>query len=74
MVDLQVKNEKLRDRAERIIMAVTKLERDYASELLKMAKNNVKTAIVMHKLQVGYNDAEKRLEECGGFVRKALGS
>ena len=74
MVDLQIKKKKLRDRAERIIMAVTKLERDYASELLKMAKNNVKTAIVMHKLQVGYNDAEKRLEECGGFVRKALGS
>ena len=74
MVDLQVKNEKLRDRAERIIMAVTKLDRDYASELLKMAKNNIKTAIVMYKLQVSYKDAEKRLEECGGFVRKALAS
>lgn len=72
MVDLQIKNEKLRDRAERIIMAVTDLNRDKACVLLKRAQGNVKTAIVMQKLRIEYDDAKKRLEECGGFVRKAL--
>ncbi|MDR4506307.1 MAG: N-acetylmuramic acid 6-phosphate etherase [Candidatus Scalindua sp.] len=72
MVDLQIKNEKLRDRAERIIMAVTDLNRDKACVLLKRAQDNVKTAIVMQKLRIEYEDAKKRLEECGGFVRKAL--
>jgi N-acetylmuramic acid 6-phosphate etherase len=52
MVDLQVKNVKLKDRAERIIMTVTDLGRDAADKLLDDANGNVKTAIIMHKLQL----------------------
>ncbi|ODS31337.1 MAG: glucokinase regulator [Candidatus Scalindua rubra] len=74
MVDLQVKNEKLKDRAERIIMTVTDLDRDSANKLLNKANGNVKTAIVMHKLQVGYDEAKKKLDEYDGFVRKVLNS
>jgi N-acetylmuramic acid 6-phosphate etherase len=72
MVDLQVKNVKLKDRAERIIMTVTDLDRDAADKLLDEAKGNVKTAIVMHKLQTVYEDARKKLDEYEGFVRKVL--
>ncbi|MBT3877456.1 MAG: N-acetylmuramic acid 6-phosphate etherase [Candidatus Scalindua sp.] len=72
MVDLQVKNVKLKDRAERIIMTVTDLGRDAADKLLDKANGNVKSAIVMHKLQTSYKEARKRLDECDGFVRKVL--
>ncbi len=72
MIDLQVKNEKLKDRAERIIITVTELNRDSACKLLTKAKVNVKTAIVMHKMQIDYEDAKKKLDECDGFVRKVL--
>jgi N-acetylmuramic acid 6-phosphate etherase len=72
MIDLQVKNEKLKDRAERIIMTITDLDRDTACKLLTKAKGNVKTAIVMHKLQIDYEDAKKKLDKCEGFVRNVL--
>lgn len=72
MVDLQVKNEKLKDRAERIIMTVAELDRDSAGKLLMKAGGNVKTAIVMHKLQIDCEEAKEKLDECEGFVRKVL--
>jgi N-acetylmuramic acid 6-phosphate etherase len=74
MVDLQVKNVKLKDRAERIIMTITDLGRDAADKLLDKANGNVKSAIVMHKLQTSYEEARKRLDECDGFVREVLNS
>ncbi len=72
MIDLQVKNVKLKDRAERIIMTLTGLDRDSADKLLTSANGNVKTAIVMHKLQAGYEEASKKLENHNGFVREVL--
>ncbi len=72
MVDLQAKNVKLKDRAERIIMTVTDLNRDAAEKLLKDAQGNVKAAIVMHKLQIDYDNASNKLNECEGSVRKVL--
>jgi N-acetylmuramic acid 6-phosphate etherase len=74
MVDLQVKNEKLKDRAARIIMTVTDLDRNDADKLLVKANGNVKTAIVMHKSSVSYGDAIKKLDEHGGYVRKVINS
>ncbi len=72
MVDLQVKNKKLKDRAERIILSVTDLDRHEAGKLLVKANGNVKTAIVMHKLRVSYDDAIRKLDEHGGYVRKVI--
>jgi N-acetylmuramic acid 6-phosphate etherase len=72
MVDLQVNNVKLKDRAERMLITVTDLDRDAAGRLLDEAKGNVKTAIIMQKLQIDYNDAMKKLDEYEGFVRKVL--
>ncbi|MCP5007368.1 MAG: N-acetylmuramic acid 6-phosphate etherase [Planctomycetes bacterium] len=72
MVDLQINNEKLRDRAERIIMSVTALDREKSRMLLNRAKGSVKVAIVMQNLQIEYEGAKKRLDKCDGFVRRVL--
>ena len=73
MVDLGATNEKLRDRAQRIVMAAAGVERERAVQLLNQAHGHAKAAIVMYKLGLGYDEAVKRLDACGGFVRAALG-
>jgi N-acetylmuramic acid 6-phosphate etherase len=72
MVDLRAVNEKLRDRARRIVMTVTGVDRAGAARLLREAKGHAKVAIVMHQLKMNYDAAVKRLAECNGFVRLAL--
>jgi N-acetylmuramic acid 6-phosphate etherase len=72
MVDLQLTNQKLTERAKRIIMMATGCTYEEAAEILKSAGNHVKTAIVMKKLGVSANDAKKKLEEANGFVKKAI--
>ncbi|EQD43915.1 N-acetylmuramic acid-6-phosphate etherase, partial [mine drainage metagenome] len=48
MVDLDAsKNSKLHDRATRIIIQITRLDRDAARQLLHSARGNVKRALVM---------------------------
>lgn len=72
MVDLRVVSRKLIERAKRTIMFITKVDYESASELLKRAKGNVKTALVMHIANVGYREAQKLLKASDGFVRKAI--
>ncbi|MEA3431395.1 MAG: N-acetylmuramic acid 6-phosphate etherase [candidate division WOR-3 bacterium] len=72
MVDLQPTSEKLIERAKKTIMFVTGVEYDKASRVLKEAKYNTKTAIVMILANVDYKTAKERLEKCDGFVRKAI--
>lgn len=71
MVNLQPKNEKLRDRATRIVATITGLEYHEAAALLNSA-GSVKTAIVMSKLGISRDEAEKRLAEARGRLRPAL--
>ncbi len=66
MVDVRASNDKLRDRAARIIATITGLSRDDAFSLLDQAGGNVKTAIVMHRFKIARIDAEQRLEHSGG--------
>lgn len=72
MVDLRATNIKLTDRAERIIMLVTGINREDAKKLLEAAFGNAKVAIAMQKLGIDYTEAKKRLDAQGGFVRKVL--
>jgi N-acetylmuramic acid 6-phosphate etherase len=72
MVDLQATNLKLKDRSERILMEVCQVTRDDARMLLSAAGNHVKTAIVMHKLRVERTEAEARLKEAGGLIRRVV--
>ena len=72
MVDMRATNEKLKDRAQRILMTVAGIGRDEAQTLLERADGRVKTAIVMHAVGIGRDAAEGRLAECDGFVRQAI--
>jgi N-acetylmuramic acid 6-phosphate etherase len=72
MVDLQLTNQKLTERAKRIIMMATGCTYEEAAEILKSAGNHVKTAIVMKKLGVNADDAKKKLQAADGFVKKAI--
>jgi N-acetylmuramic acid 6-phosphate etherase len=75
MVNVKPSNDKLIDRAQRIIMAVSDdgrpLDRPAATRLLIEA-GSVKTAIAMHKLSLSRSAAEERLAAAGGKLTKAL--
>ncbi len=73
MVAVQMDSEKLRDRARRIISAVTGLEDEDADRLLKRAKGNVKAAIVMQKTGLPYARASARLRRAHDVIRDAIG-
>ncbi|MBO6621359.1 MAG: N-acetylmuramic acid 6-phosphate etherase [Balneola sp.] len=72
MVDLQLTNKKLVERAKKIIMIFTDLNYEEAAGYLKKADNHVKTAIVMALGKVEKDEAEKLLNKHKGFIRKAL--
>lgn len=72
MVDLRASNAKLADRAERIMMEVTGVTRDAATQRLAAAGGVVKTAIVMEMLHVDRNAAENLLAEHGGVIRRVI--
>ena len=73
MVNVQPKNEKLVDRAARIIAQAANIEYSRAAELLSET-GSVKTSIVMAKRDLGKAEAERLLESAGGRVRAALES
>jgi len=73
MVDVQTGSEKLKDRAKRILGAVTGLDPAAAEALLKRAKWNVKAAIVMEKAGLTLPQALKRLRKADHSVREAIG-
>jgi len=72
MVDLRATNNKLTDRSERIVVEVCGVSRDEARTLLGDADKSVKTAIVMHKLGVGREQALSALERADGVIRRAV--
>jgi len=72
MVDLRATNDKLRDRAARVIATLTGLDRGASFELLDAAGGVVKTAIVMHKRGVDRGEAERLLQLHGGRLHDAL--
>ena len=72
MVDLQVSNIKLRDRAIRIIQAATSCDVKRAQEALQESKDQVKVAIVMILLDSSAEKALELLKASGSRVRAAL--
>jgi len=75
MINVKPTNDKLIDRAHRIIMATADpdrpIDRPAAARLLIEA-GSVKTAIAMHKLSLPRANAEERLTVAGGSLTKAL--
>jgi N-acetylmuramic acid 6-phosphate etherase len=73
MVDLQLTNQKLHERAKRIIMTITGLDYNHAAQILQDAGGHVKSALVMHAHGCSREEALKRLERANGIVRKTMG-
>jgi len=72
MVDLQATCSKLQDRARRIVVTLTGLSPEEADRLLARCNGELKTAIVVHRLQLDPEEARRRLKQCGGHLRQAL--
>ena len=72
MIDLQMTNLKLKERAKKVVMTVTGVGYDEAQEYLDKADGHVKTALVMIKAGVSKSDAVQRLVRADGFVRAAI--
>ena len=72
MVNVQPKNQKLRDRARRIVAQAAGVSVERAGEWLAEAGGSVRVAIVMAKGGVSREDAERRLAAAKGRVSKAL--
>ncbi len=72
MVNVQPTNEKLVDRARRIIQKITDVSYEEAAQLLNEA-GSVRTAILMHKCNLPRSGAEARLAAAKGNLRAALG-
>jgi N-acetylmuramic acid 6-phosphate etherase len=72
MIDLQMTNLKLRERAKRVVMTITGVSYEEAADFLDKANYHVKTALVMIKANVSREEAAVRLERADGFVRAAI--
>lgn len=73
MVNMRPSNAKLVDRAERIIAEAVGCDAETAARLLMESANDVKVAVVMGRLSVGREAAEKILQATSGRLRMALG-
>jgi N-acetylmuramic acid 6-phosphate etherase len=73
MVDLQVRNQKLADRGERIVMEVAGVDRDRARAALEAAGGSVRTAIVMVRTGKDRAAAESLIADARGRLRAILG-
>jgi N-acetylmuramic acid 6-phosphate etherase len=72
MVSVQPRNQKLRDRARRIVAQAAGVTVERAGEWLAEAGGSVRVAIVMAKGGVSREDAERRLAAAKGRVSTAL--
>lgn len=74
MVDLRATNDKLRDRAARIIATLTGLDRAASLDLLERADGSVKVAITMHRRGIDRSTATALLDRTRGDLGTALES
>ena len=71
MIDMMLTNEKLAERALRILAEASGASVSAAEHALRAAGHDLRVALVMLKLRIGAAEAKKRLK--GGDLRKALG-
>ncbi|MCX6613674.1 MAG: N-acetylmuramic acid 6-phosphate etherase [Acidobacteria bacterium] len=72
MVNVQPTNEKLVDRAIRIVMQAVGVEREVATDLFESSGRVVRTAIVMGRLKLSREEAERRLSLAGNRISVAI--
>ena len=73
MADVIPSNKKLRDRAIRIIQEITGCSTEDAEIYLDKSAGNAKTAILMYRKKLNFEDAKDLLKRSGGSLRMALG-
>ena len=72
MVDVKTNNNKLMQRACRIVMELGEVNEKEASDLLIKTDNQIKTAILMAKFDLNLESANNRLESVGGYLDQIL--
>ncbi len=72
MVDLRASNQKLQDRARRLVIHATGVNEERARELLEKAGGQVKLAILLEKTGLEPEAARGLLEENGGHLARAI--
>lgn len=72
MIDLKAVNEKLKDRAIRIVSQIAGVTNSEALASLLKCNWEIKTAIVMNQLKVDTDEARFELKKHGGVLRKII--
>ena len=72
MVDVKTNNNKLMQRACRIVMELGEVNEKEASDLLLKTDNQIKTAILMAKLGLNLESVNNILESVGGYLDQIL--
>ena len=74
MIDLKANNEKLKDRAIRIVSQIAEVTHSEALAALLKCNWEIKTAITMIKKKLDADNARHELRKHGGVLRKLLNS
>lgn len=74
MVDVKPTNIKLKDRAERIVAAITDCKQDKARKVLEANNYNLKEAVLEIKYNLSEMEAQKLLKEHNGILRNIFKS
>ena len=72
MIDVQPTNEKLKDRAQRIVSEIANVDRETATATLEKTDYEVKTAVVMLLLSCTPDEARQKLQAAGGVLRRII--
>ena len=72
MVDVQATNVKLEKRANGMLKKLLKIDDEEAHDLFAESGKNVKTAIIMHIMNMDKTNAQKVLEEADGHISKII--
>ncbi|SJL85283.1 N-acetylmuramic acid 6-phosphate etherase [Vibrio palustris] len=72
MVDVKATNKKLEARAARIVMQATDCSEKEAKNLLEHSHNNAKAAILMHLTGISFQEADEKLRDAEGYLRRAI--
>jgi len=73
MIDLTRTNQKLRERAKRILMEASGRNMSAVEDALRQSEHNLRVALIMLKRRISSAKAHHDLARAGGDVRRALG-
>lgn len=72
MIDLTRTNQKLRERAHRVLVEATGRDVSAAEHALRQSEHNLRVALIMLKRKISAAHARRVLERSGGNLRRAL--